>query len=163
MIQSVVNSIRKSLFDFDPSSKVWIYFGNRKLTECESDEVRKSVQAFCATWTSHGLDVKASGFVILDQIIILVADIARSSVSGCSTDSSVRFIQELGSEYKLDFMSRDLYYLVQNEIKSCDLSNVASYINSNTIVFNPFFSDLSDFYANFAIEAFQSKYKRFLN
>jgi hypothetical protein len=163
MIQSVVHSIRESLLDFDLSSKVWVYFGDRKLTEVESNEVNKSILEFCAQWTSHGSDVKASGFVVLDQIIVLVADIAKSSVSGCSTDSSVRFIQELGSRYKLDFMSRDLYYLVQNEIKSCDLSNVASHINSKTIVFNPFFSDLSDFYANFALEAFQSKYKRFLN
>jgi hypothetical protein len=92
-----------------------------------------------------------------------VADIAKSSVSGCSTDSSVRFIQELGSRYKLDFMSRDLHYLVQNKIKSCDLSTVASHINPETIVFNPFFANLSDFYASFAVEASQSKYKRFLN
>jgi hypothetical protein len=163
MIENVIHSIRKSLHDFDPSSKVWVYFGDRKLTEVESNEVNKSVLEFCAQWTSHGSDVKASGFIILDQIIVLVADIAKSSVSGCSTDSSVRFIQELGSRYKLDFMSRDLHYLVQNKIKSCDLSTVASHINPETIVFNPFFANLSDFYASFAVEASQSKYKRFLN
>ena len=161
MIGNIILSIQNSLQDFDPSSKVWVYFGDRKLTEQESSEVYESVQAFCAQWTSHGSEVKASGFVVLDQIIVLVADIAKSSVSGCSTDSSVRFIQGLGSKYQLNFMSRDLYYLAQNEIKSCDLSNVAAQINPKTIVFNPFFLDLSDFYTHFAVEAIHSKYKRF--
>ena len=41
-----------------------------------------------------------------EYIIVFVVDQTSASASGCSVDSSVRFVKELGKELEVDFFNR---------------------------------------------------------
>src|SRR5688572_25761964 len=92
--------------DFSPSSRVWIYQSSRLFSLSQAFELEDAINAFCDEWRSHGADVKAYGNLFFGQFIILMADENQSMVSGCSTDSSVRFIKQLGEKYNVDFFDR---------------------------------------------------------
>jgi len=63
-------------------------------------------------------------------------------VSGCSTDSSVRFIKDLGEQFAVDFFNRtNLAFVVKDKIQLLPMNQLAyavenSFINGDTLYFN---------------------------
>jgi hypothetical protein len=63
-------------------------------------------------------------------------------VSGCSTDSSVRFIKSLGEKFGVDFFNRtNLSFVVKDKIQVLPMNQLAyaaqnGFINSDTLYFN---------------------------
>ena len=66
----------KSLLDpeFHPGSRVWIYQGSRIFSLSEALEIENLLNEFAAEWKSHGIKVKAAGYLFFGQFIILRAD-----------------------------------------------------------------------------------------
>lgn len=161
MISEEINHITTQLTDFSDESKVWIYYSETSF-ENNTDEIKTQVNNFVQTWTSHGHEVIAKGFIISNQIILLVADITQSEVSGCSTDSSVKFIKTIESKFQLHFFSREnLYTFVDNKIISFPLAKITE-MDRETQVFNPFFNSLGEWKKEFLKKVVESKYKRML-
>jgi hypothetical protein len=100
--------------DFSPNSRVWIYQSNRLFSLSEALDIEVAINEFCEEWTSHGAEVNAFGNLFFGQFVVLMTDETAVGVSGCSTDSSVRFIKELGNRYHVDFL----------ELASINTSNV---------------------------------------
>lgn len=92
--------------DFSPSSRVWVYQSSRLLTMSEALDAEERLNEFAEQWLSHGADVKAAAFLFFGQFIILMADETVAGVSGCSTDSSVRFIKSLETAYHIELFDR---------------------------------------------------------
>jgi hypothetical protein len=128
--------------DFSPDSRVWIYQGSRVLTLSEALELEVHLNGFAADWISHGADVKAYANLFFGQFIVLMADETKTGVSGCSTDSSVRFVKQMGERFRIDFFERTmLAFYVKNKIELLPVSQVEyafqnQFISADTLYFN---------------------------
>ncbi|MBK7959608.1 MAG: hypothetical protein IPK03_16895 [Bacteroidetes bacterium] len=92
--------------DFSPSSKIWIYQSERLLDEREEAIINARLAQFVQSWTAHSHEVKGHGAVYHRAMIVLMADESHTQVSGCSIDSSVKFIKAMGAEMGIDFFDR---------------------------------------------------------
>jgi hypothetical protein len=159
MFSQELTAIQDRLANFSPRSKVWIYYSGKPFAPNEH-VIQEQITFFTQDWTSHGSKVTADGFVLSNHIIMLVADTSLGEVSGCSTDSSVRFMTNLGKEYELDFFDRNLVLvLINDSIQVTNIHNLKNY-PADALVFNPFFSDLQEWRSHFTQSLTASKYKR---
>jgi hypothetical protein len=128
--------------EFVPQSRVWIYQSNRLFTLGEALELEEQISSFCDQWTSHGADVKAYGNLFFGQFVVLIADESQAGVSGCSTDSSVRFIKSLEQQYGVDFFNRsNLAFVIKDKIELLPLNQLNygfehGFITQDTLYFN---------------------------
>ena len=127
---------------FADNSRVWIYQSNRLFTLSEALDIEEQINKFTAEWRSHGADVDAYGNLFFGQFVVLMADETRAGVSGCSTDSSVRFIKLLGEKLGVDFFNRtNLAFVVNDKIQVLPMSQLSYaaqnfFIDSDTLYFN---------------------------
>lgn len=128
--------------DFSPASRVWIYQSNRPFNEQEILEINEQLQQFTAQWNAHGAPVKGWGQVVLNQVIILIADESQTTVSGCSTDSSVRIIKSIERQYEVNMFDRLLLgFIVKDKVQLLPMAQVPyalekGYIDENTLYLN---------------------------
>jgi hypothetical protein len=127
---------------FSPDSRVWIYQSNRPFNEREVTEINEQLYQFTAQWNAHGDPVKGWGGVVYNQVIILIADETQTTVSGCSTDSSVRIIKSIERQYEVNLFDRLLLgFIVNDKVQLLPMAQVAyalekGYINENTLYLN---------------------------
>lgn len=128
--------------NFADKSRVWIYQSSRLFSLSEALEIEELINKFTAEWRSHGADVDAYGNLFFGQFIILMADETRVGVGGCSTDSSVRFIKDLGEKFGLDFFNRtNLVFVVKEKIQLLPMNQLSYaaqnfFIDGDTLYFN---------------------------
>jgi hypothetical protein len=128
--------------NFSDESRVWIYQSSRLLSLAEALETEELINKFTAEWRSHGADVDAYGNLFFGQFVVLMADERQAGVSGCSTDSSVRFIKLLGERFGVDFFNRtNLAFVVKDKIQLLPMSQLTYaaqnfFIDGDTLYFN---------------------------
>jgi hypothetical protein len=150
------------------NARVWIYQSDREFTAKEIEIISVKAVDFINQWTRHGDDLKGSFTVKYNQFLILAVDENFNTVSGCSIDSSVRFIQALEKELQLDLMNKMNVTFKDNEhinlVKLADFQRFAKEqkITLETIVFNNMVATKEDFENNWEIPAKKSWHKRFL-
>ncbi|WP_143309301.1 hypothetical protein [Chitinophaga vietnamensis] len=127
---------------FSPASRVWIYQSNRPFNEQEVAEINEQLHQFTAQWNAHGAPVKGWGAVVLNQVIVLIADETQTTVSGCSTDSSVRIIKSIERQYEVNMFDRLLLgFIVKDKVQLLPMAQVPyalekGYIDENTLYLN---------------------------
>lgn len=127
---------------FAPTSRVWIYQSSRLFTMTEALDIEALINKFCGEWQSHGDDVLAYGNLFFGQFLVLMADESKTTVGGCSTDSSVRFIKQLGQQFNVDFFDRNgLAFIVKDKVQILPMNQLQyafenNFINSETLYFN---------------------------
>ena len=134
----------KSLLNenFSPESRVWIYQSSRLFTLSEALAVEELLNDFTDKWLSHGTPVKGAAYLFFGQFIILMADEKATGVSGCSTDSSVRFIKDIEQRFGVNMFDRTtLAFVVKDKVQLLPLSQLQyafdnRFIDSHTLYFN---------------------------
>ncbi|MFN2440524.1 MAG: hypothetical protein ABR503_15070, partial [Chitinophagaceae bacterium] len=112
------------------------------LTLNEALEIEGTLDTFCNQWKSHDEEVTAYANLFFGQFLVFMSDEKRVKVSGCSTDSSVRFVKELGSVYQVDFFNRgNLAFFIKDKIELLPITQLQyafknRFINGDTIYFN---------------------------
>jgi hypothetical protein len=150
------------------NSRVWIYQSDREFTHKEIEFIASKAEVFINTWTRHGDDLKGSFTIKYNRFLVLAVDETFNNVSGCSIDSSVRFIKQLENELQLDLMNKMNITFKDdaniNLVKLADFQKFAKEkkITSETIVFNNMVTTKQDFESNWEIPAKESWHKRFL-
>lgn len=150
------------------NSRVWIYQSNREFTKKEMEFIGVKAENFINQWTRHGDDLKGSFTIKYNQFLVLAVDESFNNVSGCSIDSSVRFVQELEKELHLDLMNKMNVTFKDgdniNLVKLFDFQRFAKEqkVNAETIVFNNMVNTKADFENNWEVPAKESWHKRFL-
>ncbi|WP_445747802.1 ABC transporter ATPase [Polaribacter sp.] len=150
------------------NSRVWIYQSNREFTQKEIDFITEKAIAFINNWTRHGDDLKGSFTIKYNQFLILAVDENFNSVSGCSIDASVRFVQQLEQTLQLDLMDKmNITFKDGNNINLIKLPQFQEFvkskkINAETIVFNNLVATKEDFENNWEVPAKRSWHNRFL-
>ncbi len=128
--------------DFSNESKVWIYQSNRPFSEKEQKEINEQLHHFYTQWQSHGAPVKGWAGLLFNQFIVFMADESDTSVSGCSTDSSVRIVKSLERQYSIQLFDRmTISFLVKDKVEMLPFNQLQyavdkGYINSKTLFFN---------------------------
>jgi len=128
--------------NFSADSKVWVYQSSRLFTMSEALDIEALLNKFSSEWRSHGQEVYAYGNLFFGQFVVLMADETHASVSGCSTDSSVRFIKQLGEKFHVDFFNRtNLAFVINNKIQLLPMNQLHYaldnyFINPDTLYFN---------------------------
>jgi hypothetical protein len=137
--------------NFSKNTRVWIYQSSRLFTLSEALQLEEELKQFGENWLSHGASVNASCFLFFGYFIILMADEAEITVSGCSTDSSVRFVKNIEQSYNVSLFDRtNLAFIVKDKIELLPLSQVNyaiqnGYINDSTLFFDNAIQDISAF------------------
>ena len=134
----------KHLLDnnFHPGSRVWVYQGSRIFSLNEALEIEELLKEFTQQWKSHGTPVKGEAHLFFGQFFVLIADETATGVSGCSTDSSVRFIKEIEQRFKVNLFDRTtMAFLLKDKIELLPLSQLQygvdnGFINPDTLYFN---------------------------
>ena len=128
--------------NFSPDSRVWVYQSSRLFTLSEALEIEALLNKFSSEWRSHGDEVFAYCNLFFGQFVILMADETHAGVSGCSTDSSIRFIKQLGEQFHVDFFNRtNLAFFVKDKIQLLPMNQLNYaldnyFINADTLYFN---------------------------
>jgi hypothetical protein len=84
-------------------SRVWIYQSGKKFTQTDIDTISEALTSFTQNWSVHGQPMETSFDIRYNHFIILAAN---DQASGCSIDSSVRAIKEIGSAIGADLFDR---------------------------------------------------------
>jgi hypothetical protein len=146
-MQLIYNMIQTSLPD---TSRVWVYQSNRFFSKEEKSFIENQLSEFIKGWNNHGTNLTADAFVVDPSFIVLAVNEADINASGCSIDSSVRFVKQIGQELNVDFFNR-LKLLVEKEgeqkyVSIHSLSEVQDWNIYNTLV-----QTLGDFKKSFLI------------
>ena len=119
-------------------SRVWVYQSNRAFSENEKVQLTEAFKVFVDSWAAHGSKLVADATIIGDYFVVLAVDEKTAMASGCSIDSSVKFIKTIGQQFNIDFFNRlKLVVQKENETKMISFSDLGQYENwkiYNTLV-----------------------------
>ena len=158
------------IVDFDvisAESRIWIYQSNRTVSSREINEIESKIKDFLISWTAHGCDLQASFVIKYSRFIIITLNESFNNATGCSIDSSVRFIQELEIEYDISLLDKMnvsyrhgefIAYKPLIEFKKM-IKNRS--ISKKTIVFNNLINSKSEFLSNWEVPIEESWHNRF--
>ncbi len=128
--------------DFHADSRIWVYQSSRLFFMSEALEMEDMFQDFVRSWNSHGAPVRGFASLFFGRFIIFMADESATSVSGCSTDSSVRLIKAIETKYKVALFDRQmLAFMLKDKIEVIPVSQFSyaidnNFINENSLYFN---------------------------
>ena len=156
-------------FEYLPSnSRVWVYQSEREFSDQEINLISEKAIEFIDQWTKHGFNLKGSFTFKYNQFLILVVDEGFNNVSGCSIDSSVRFVKELETSLEVDMMNKmNISFKDGGHINIVKMSDFKEFTKSNkitseTIVFNNMVSTIDELETQWEVSVNDSWHKRFL-
>lgn len=157
-------------FDAMPErARVWIYPCSRALNDSEVAEIQERAEAFASGWLSHQREVTGSAAVLHHRFIVLSADESKVDVSGCSIDSSVRFIKDIEKLFGIQCFERThLYFLNEGgTVDTVDFRDLREAwergtIHEGTLIFNLQAASVEEMKSKWMIPVTSSMYARFL-
>lgn len=149
------------------SARVWIYQSDKNINANQKSIIEEQSFAFCSQWVAHGANLKSASQLVNDRFLVLAIDEGLNSASGCSIDSSLHFVSELGDQLDLNFLDRtQVTFLVDNSLISIGLNNLSDEIErgnikSSTITFNLQAKNMKEYRENWMIPAADTWMKRY--
>ena len=143
---------------FSPQSKVWIYQSDREFTEQEVVVIQQQLNDFAAEWKAHGHQLQAKAEVLYRYFIVLIVDEGPAGASGCSIDTSARFIKGLEIEFGVDLFNRfNMAYKVDDKVVVVNKEDFETLISikkitPESIVFNNMVQTLADFETKWEVQ-----------
>jgi hypothetical protein len=128
--------------DFSDKSRVWVYQSSRAFIKKEQQEINEQLEQFYTQWTAHGAAVKGWAKVLFGQFIVVMADETAVSVSGCSTDSSVKIIKSIERQYSVNMFDRmSITFMRKGKAEMLPLGQIQyaidkGFIDGETYLFN---------------------------
>ena len=143
--------------ELSESSKVWVYTANRVLSDEEVSLLQSETDTFVRGWAAHGTGLKAKGTVIENRFLVLVADETEVHASGCSIDSSVKFVKSAGAQLNVDFFNRMQLVIRNNgELKYVHVSELKNHPDWE--VYNPMITTLGELRSSWCIPISESPF-----
>jgi len=139
------------------NSKVWVYQSDKLINDEEISFLNTELKAFVSQWAAHGNQLFGDFMVYKNRFVILCVDESQSNVSGCSIDSSVRVIKELGKTLSIDFFSRMNVYIENDGVfKYIHISDVKNFEEWN--IYNPMITVLKELRENWLVPVKESPF-----
>lgn len=149
-------------------TRVWIYQSSRELSNAEAAEIKQKADDFADQWTAHGKAMRAVIELFYNRFIVVFADESQAMASGCSIDSSVRFIRQLEAEYNITLLDRlNIAYKEGDKVQVVPMNKFREMIaqgqlNGDTIVFNNLVSTKAEFDKGWEVPAKESWHNQLL-
>jgi hypothetical protein len=128
--------------NFPDDSRIWLYLSDRKLDATEAQYVKEQMHLFLTNWSAHNKKLTCDGILLFNQYLILAVNDNIESASGCSIDSSVRFVKHLGTELNVDFFNRLKVVVIENEEPI--ISSYFEAVEKKKIFINPMITKLEE-------------------
>lgn len=156
------NFLPEAILNLPHDSKVWVYQSDRLLNQIEVKMAENAVNEFLTHWQAHGKDVEGYGVVVKDAFIVLVANARNVEITGCSIDSSVNFVRELGKSLNINFFDRGKIVYLQNDV--INIMNFKTFNPSSpeVVVFDANISNLKDLKTKWIVPYNQSSIKKLI-
>lgn len=129
--------------EFSDNSRVWIYQSSRIFSITEAFQIEEMLNGFVAEWNTHGKKVTGFANLFFGRFIVFMADETAATVSGCSTDSSVRLIKEVETKFAVSMFDRQLlaFMMPENKIEYVPLAQFtyaynAGLLKADSLYFN---------------------------
>ena len=98
-------------------SRIWIFQSNRLIADLDIESLKKQIDIFLSSWTSHGKQLMVASKIKYNLFIIIALDQSCSTASGCSIDKLVSFIKNIENEYQISLLDRlDISFRDKNKI-----------------------------------------------
>jgi hypothetical protein len=149
-------------------SRIWIYQSNKKLDVKSIAILSESLKTFTENWTVHGQPMHASFDIRFDRFVILAANEGINAASGCSIDSSVRMLKEIGNSLQVDFFDRSqVAFKKGDDVVALDITTLKNSLaneewNADSLVFHNLINDKSQLETGWLIPSKASWLKRYL-
>jgi len=149
-------------------SRIWIYQSNKKLDTQALAILSETLKTFTENWTVHGQPMHASFDIRFDRFVILAANEGINAASGCSIDSSVRTLKEIGHVLQLDFFDRsEVAFKDGADVLTLNIGTLKSSLsngdwNGDTLMFHNLIAEKSQLEKGWLIPAKASWLKRYL-
>lgn len=88
------------------SARLWVYSGKSFFENGDEEAIYNDVIAFLEQWTAHSRELKAASKIDLKRHLLIAVDESTAGASGCSIDSCVHYLQDLGRKYNTDLFDR---------------------------------------------------------
>lgn len=150
-------------------SRIWIYQADRPLTQREQSDILSALESFLEQWAAHGQALYASGTIAYDHFLIIATDEQFNLASGCSIDSSVRFVQEMSARFSVDFFNRmNLAFKEGDTIKLVPMAQIkekaeSGVINENTLFFQNTIQTKAELSTSWIVKSGESWLKRYFS
>ncbi len=132
----------RELIALEPTSRVWIFASERELSYEELDVIREKLYPFLEEWTSHSKELLTYGNIFHRRFLAIFVDESMAPASGCSIDTSSRFVQNLGNLIGVDFFQREwVYSLQEDEVKAWKLDALKSHYQNGAFSDDTLFFD----------------------
>ncbi len=154
--------------DLPKTSKIWIYQCNRGFNEGELKEIEGELDNFIKDWTAHGSDLIAGYEIRYNRFIVLALDQTQTSVSGCSIDASVHFMQQLEKKYnvmlldKMNVSYKQGDYVAYKSLIDFKKMVKQKAVSKKTIVFNNLVANKGEYLEHWEVPASESWHNRFM-
>lgn len=151
------------------TTRTWIYLSDKPFDQRTETDLKTDIQNFLLTWNAHGKVLSASFEIRHHHFIIIKANEAQYSASGCSIDKQLQFIKELEKKHALSLLNRLVVaYKNQNDILVIHSSKIPQLlnqglINENTLIFNIALSTEEELNTNFELPLNQTWLSKYQN
>ena len=148
-------------------ARVWVYQASRPLSDGDVTAINQALQSALSQWAAHGQALLASAQVIENRFVVVGVDEGYNLPSGCSIDSSVRTLRQLGESLRIDFFDRSAAIsMADGAVQTIDLPGIKSAVSDGvitpeTIVFNTLVKTKAEFLTNWHLRAADSWLKRY--
>lgn len=134
------------------NSRIWIYQSQTLLSAEVQSQLTVEIKRFVGQWAAHGEELHGDAFILENYFIVLAIDESKVGASGCSIDSSTRFIKEIEKKYNLSLLNRINVLTEINGVKEIiHFSDVNK--EEDRIIFNPMIRTVGELKNNWKIEA----------
>ena len=154
--------------DLPNYARVWIYQASRPFSSKEKEKLDQQLQEFLKKWTAHGTDLITGYEIPYDRFIVIGLDEQNQGATGCSIDSSVRFIQSIEEQYQIELLYKiNVTHKRGNEFLFTPLKEFRSLakkrkVTTETIVFNNLVVDKEEYLSHWEGPAGNSWHSRFI-
>jgi hypothetical protein len=152
--------------DMPPQARIWVYQASRSLTVSELEQIKQTISQSCQVWEAHGAPLQASFEIKYNQVIIVAVNEAMNAASGCSIDASTRWFKSLGEALHVDFFSRDVAVVRNEQVELLALNQLKSAVqagklNSNDLIITPLLQTVQQYRDTWTSRAEDSYLKRY--
>ena len=150
------------------NSRIWIYPSNRPFSKTELETLTADLSKFLAQWTAHNQNLQAGFELPYNRFIVIGVNQQAVQASGCSIDSSIRFIQDLESKYgvtlldKMNVTFKQGDFLAYKPLGEFVKMAKAKSVSKETIVFNNLVDNIKDYRQFWEVPARESWHNRFI-
>ncbi len=152
--------------DLPDSARIWVYQASRALHSQEIDLISQTLTQSCQAWEAHGAPLQASFEIRYNQVIIIAVNEAMNAASGCSIDTSTRWFKSLGESLQVDFFSRDVAVIRNDQVQLLALGQIKAAVQAGELhpsdeIITPLLQTVGQYRSTCSSKAADSYLKRY--